>query len=48
MKKRKTNGKGFIVDLRLKEVDFKPILKLNNAYFPTLDDLFEFLKKKVG
>lgn len=46
-KKRKNGGKGFIVDIKITEVGFKPVLK-GRFVVPTLDDLFEELKKKIG
>jgi len=47
MKKRKTNGKGFIVDIKIQELDFKPVLK-GRFVVPTLEDFFEQLKRKIG
>lgn len=44
-KSRKKNG--FIVDIKIEEVGFKPVLK-GRFVVPTLEDLFEQLKRKIG
>ena len=46
-KRKRVNNKGFIVDIKIQELDFRPILK-GRFTVPTLDDLFELLKRKIG
>ncbi|WP_457549599.1 hypothetical protein [Archaeoglobus sp.] len=44
-KKKKSNGR-FIVDIKIQEADFKPVLK-GRFEVPTIEELVELLKKKV-